>query len=431
MLVLLTITLFCLKAAPAQDVTPKMHNSHYTPPQFQQDFAELWQDIHDQYAYLDVSAADWDKVRQVYGGQAAHVQTREQFADLLRQAVSELGDPHIGFSDGLPSTASRWYSVPTGTDLWAEWQNSRAVITEVRAGSSAEKAGLRAGMEVIAVSGVPVPQAAQQRLGTCQRRPDARAQNWALLSVLAGHFHVPRVLEVRDGTRPPFSVTLDDIGMLYNALDKRPALEARTLPQDSRFGCIWLNNSLGDNALIPKFDAALETLKGTQGLILDLRGVPSGGNTTVARAIMSRFIPRDSFYQKHDIPAEERQFGVKRSWEEIVSPRGPFCYSGPVVVLVDHWTGSVGEAIAIGFDGMHRATVVGTRMAGLRGSVQDDVLTNTGIVVTYQTERLFQINGTPREAFVPPVLVVPAEHRDTKQDAILEAGLNVLKSRQK
>ena len=424
---LLVVMLLPLGVLPSSAQEAKLPvNKTYTQQQFQQDFDELWQDIHDQYAYLDVSAADWDKVRQVYGGQIHDVHTRDQFSGLIRQAVSELSDPHIGVNDGTPSSEVRWYNVPTGTDIWAEWQNSKAIITEVRTGSSAEKQGLRAGLEVVSVNNVPILQATQQRLGKCQRRPDARADNWALLSVLAGHFHGPRTLEVRDGTNPPFQVTLDDIKSLYNSLDKHPLLEAKVLPQDSRIGYIWFNNSLGDNSLIPKLDAALAELKDTHGLILDLRGVPSGGNTTVARAIMSRFIQRDGFYQKHDIPAEERTFGVKRSWEEIVSPRGPFCYNGPVVVLVDHWTGSVGEAIAIGFDGLHRATVVGTRMAGLRGSVQDDVLTYTGITVMYQTERLFHVNGTAREDFVPPVLVVPSDYSRTKEDVILNAGLEVL-----
>ena len=429
-LVCLVLTLLFIGAPPSsgqEAKAPDMKSSKtYTQHHFRQDFDEFWQDVHDRYAYFDVTAADWDKVRQVYGGRLPGIQTREQFGDLIRQAVSELSDPHVGVNDGSPTSPSRWYNVPSGADIWAEWQDNKAIITEVRTGSSADKLGLRAGFEVVSVNNVPALQAMQQRLGKCQRRPESRAQDWALRSVLAGHSHVPRILEVRDGAKPLSQVTLDDIGSLYDALDKRPLLEARVLPQDSRIGYIWLNNSLGDNSLIPKFDAALAGLKDTRGLILDLRGVPSGGNTTVARAIMSRFILRDGFYQKHDIPAEERTFGVKRSWAEIVSPRGPFCYTGPVAVLVDHWTGSVGEAIAIGFDGMHRAAVVGTPMAGLRGSVQDDVLTNTGITVMYQTERLFHVNGTPREAFVPPVLVVPADHPDTKQDATLDAGLKAL-----
>jgi carboxyl-terminal processing protease len=97
-------------------------------------------------------------------------------------------------------------------------------------------------------------------------------------------------------------------------------------------------------------------------------------------------------------------------------------------VLVAHWTGSVGEAIAIGFDGMKRATVVGTPMAGLRGSVDEYVLPNAGVRVKFQAERLFHVNGTPREAYIPKVRVAPLERPGTDQDAILEAGLRLLKN---
>lgn len=434
----LTFLLFCcfiLPPAFAEGNQPQPDTSKvYTQQQLQQDFDAFWQDIHDQYAYLDTTAADWDKVRQVYGRQLSGIQTRGQFSTLLRKALGELSDPHTGVNDGSSSVSSltRWYSVPSGTDIWAEWHGDKAIITEVRAASGAEKSGLRAGLEVVAVNGVAVSNAVQQRLGQCQRRSDVAARNWALRSVLAGHLDIPRVLELRDGASAPYPVTLEDAGKFLDGLDKRPLLEAKVLPQNTQrntqIGYIWFNNSLGNNALIPQFDAALAHLRNTKGLILDLRGVPSGGNTTVARAIMSRFIVHDSFYQKHDIPQEERTYGVKRSWKEIVSPRGPFCYTAPVVVLVDHWTGSVGEAVAIGFDGMHRATVVGTRMAGLRGSVEDDVLLNTGIIVSFQVERLFHVNGVPREDFIPPVLVAPSS---TTQDVILEAGLKSLRGQKK
>jgi C-terminal processing protease CtpA/Prc len=43
----------------------------------------------------------------------------------------------------------------------------------------------------------------------------------------------------------------------------------------------------------------------------------------------------------------------------------------PVVVLVNHWTGSIGEGMAIGLDAMHRARVVGTPMAHLAGAISD------------------------------------------------------------
>jgi len=148
----------------------------------------------------------------------------------------------------------------------------------------------------------------------------------------------------------------------------------------------------------------------------------------VARGIMGRFIRRDLPYQKHGIPAEERLYGTKRTWIELVSPRGAFTYAAPVVILVNHWTGSMGEGITVGMDGMKRATVVGTEMARLTGATSGITLPNTGIGVNFPTEKLFHVNGSPRENFVPPVHVdLSLRINSDVQDPILNKGLRVLK----
>ncbi|MGC3959897.1 MAG: S41 family peptidase [Verrucomicrobiota bacterium] len=91
-----------------------------------------------------------------------------------------------------------------------------------------------------------------------------------------------------------------------------------------------------------------------------------------------------------------------------------------MIVLVDHWTGSMGEGMAIGFDGMRRGQVVGTAMAGLNGAVYSQTLERTGIRFSYPAERLFHINGTPRHLWLPPVLVDLKGQDEPGRDAIRE-----------
>jgi carboxyl-terminal processing protease len=109
-----------------------------------------------------------------------------------------------------------------------------------------------------------------------------------------------------------------------------------------------------------------------------------------------RFIYKDGFYQKHELTAEQKELGVKRSWVEIVSSRPPV-YTKPLVILVDHWTGSVGEGIAIGFDAVKRATIIGTPMAGLNGAIYPYTMPGTGIGFSFP-EKLFHINRTPENS---------------------------------
>jgi carboxyl-terminal processing protease len=163
-------------------------------------------------------------------------------------------------------------------------------------------------------------------------------------------------------------------------------------------------------------------------MIVDLRNTPSGGNSTVARGILGRFVKQEQPYQKHVLPAEERNAGVRRSWLELVSPRGDFVYSRPVAVLVNKWTGSMGEGLAIGFDATGTGIVVGTTMAGLVGATTRVTLPRSGFGINVPTERLYHVNGTPREEFRPRV-VVDLARADPGRDPFIEAAIRVLTTR--
>lgn len=64
----------------------------------------------------------------------------------------------------------------------------------------------------------------------------------------------------------------------------------------------------------------------------------------------------------------------------------------------------MGEGIAIGFDGMKRAEIIGTQMAGLLGAISNFQLKETQIGYQIPTERLYHVNGKPREIFLPKKL---------------------------
>jgi carboxyl-terminal processing protease len=395
----------------------------FTRQQYEEDFDYLWRSIADDYAYFDQKQTDWNKVREIYRPQVEAVKTRDDFVALLESVLEELYDFHAHLNT---NTASSPRLVPSGADIWAEWISGKAIITEVRPESRAEKAGIKAGMQVASINGIAVDEAVRRRIGKSLRSSNDAARNWALRILLAGRRNEKRSLDVISN-RKRSVISIDDQSA-PGSTEAKPLLEYRRLGKDVAY--IRVNNSLGDSELVRQFDLAVAALRNTRGLILDLRETPSGGNTTVARGIMGRFIRRDMPYQKHSIPAEERQYGTRRSWIELVSPRGDFSYAGPVVVLVNHWTGSMGEGIAIGMDGMRRATIVGTEMARLAGATSGIMLPHTRIGVTFPTEKLFHINGTPRENFVPRVhinLLLKVNH--DREDVVLLRGLSVLRRR--
>ena len=399
--------------------------TNFTLQQYEQDFDHLWQSISDDYAYFDQKQTDWNKVREIYRPQLQGIRTQGDFVALVESVLEELYDFHTHLNTNTPASPRL---VPSGTDMWAEWINGRAIITEVKPESPAEKAGVKIGMQILSINGTAVDEAVSRRLGKSLRSRDREAKDWALRILLAGRHNEKRSVEVMsNGERKVLALDNDSASESSAATPTRLLLEFRQI--ENNLGYIRINNSLGETELIKQFDLTLVRLRNTRGLILDLRDTPSGGNTTVARGLIGRFIRRDMPYQKHTIPAEERQYGTKRSWIELVSPRGEFAYSAPIVVLVNHWTGSMGEGIAVGMDGMKRATVVGTEMARLAGATSGIKLPNTGIGVTFPTEKLFHINGSPRENFVPPVHMNLLLNGNQIGDVVLKRGLGVLRTK--
>ena len=85
---------------------------------------------------------------------------------------------------------------------------------------------------------------------------------------------------------------------------------------------------------------------------------------------MGRLVSSAQPYQRHELPDPRRPGTPRRTWTEVVKPGGPFTYDKPMAVLVGRWTGSMGEGVAIALDGMQRADVLGSAMAGLRGAIE-------------------------------------------------------------
>ena len=363
-----------------------------SPDAYAEDFDAAWAFIRDTYAYFDHEVVDWERARIVLRPRAAEIRDYADFVVLLEDLVEHLCDHHAHLG---VNTASSPRLVPSGTDTWAAHRQGKAVITAVRAGSAAERSGLRSGMQIVSIGGSPVAAAVDNRLPQAVKRDHPGARDWALRVLLAGRHGASVHLEVET-----------ESGRLDAAFEpgrwSRPdgPLTARLLAGE--IGYVRLNDSLGQNALIPAWDTVLRRFRDTDGLIIDLRDTPGGGDAVVARPLMGRLVSSALPYQRHERPEPKHPGTTRRTWTENVNPRGPFTYDKPVAVLVGRWTGSMGEGVAIGLDGMKRAEVWGSPMAGLRGAIETLILEHTKIPVRVPAERLYHVDGTPREAFRPP-----------------------------
>jgi C-terminal processing protease CtpA/Prc len=386
--------------APAQD-------AFIPPEQRAADFKTFCDFVRDEYAYFEIKKTNWDRACEFYAPRAAAAASRDAFIGVLEGAMAEIYDHHAHLGT---NTAKSPRLVPTQSQLFGAWRDGKAVIVAVRDGSPAGKAGVRPGMIVSMVDGEPIEAAVIALEPKFLAAPDPAASTWALQLALAGHRDrdaVRLVVTEGSGTRDLTFAPVDTA---------RPeTLLSQKLVGD--VGYIRFNNSLGDDALVQAFDDALAHFPNSP-LVIDLRDTASGGVSSVARGIMGRFVQTPMPYQRHESIAELRATGIRRIWVEYVAPRDPL-FARPVVVLVGHWTGSMGEGIAIGLNAIRNAPVLGEPMAHLLGALDQVELPNTRIPVRVPAEKLFHVNGMPREAFIPCPVAASAG-ADAELDAALK-----------
>lgn len=358
---------------------------------YQEDFEEFCVDIGNNYAYLEEQKIDWEKVKEAYRPIVDTVQSGRSFVQVLEMIINDLHNGHNSLRVNLPSSNR---IIPSGADLFMEKREGRYFISDVREDFPADLAGLKPGMEVISLNGKSIDEAIKPLLPKFTEVYTDAMVNYALNMLFAGRHNEARKIAVLDGRKERIFSPDDFTGL-------RPEYDGELLSWELRnnnVGYIRMNNSLGEYDLVVEFDKVLDQLLETDQLIIDLSDTPGGGNTTVARGILGRFISEMKPYQRHEYT--ELPLKIKRHWVEYVLPRGK-TYQGKITVVVGHWTGSMGEGMAIGFDAISEATIVGTKMAGLLGAVEGYELKNTKIGFQFATERLYHLNGTPREDFVP------------------------------
>ena len=383
----LTLLFVLLCAAPVQARQPAP-----TPEAFRADALSIEALVNAQYAYLDRFPDGAMPMSAVLRAEADAVRDQPSLLRYAERAVAALADHHAitggSFNDS-------WGLVPSFSDMWIEPEAEAWRITAVREGSPAEAGGVRPGDRLIAVGGIPTATAVATFWADLGLEPTGDRAGYAARVLATGRRDGPRDLTIRDAAGTERRLTLPN---LYQAgPGDRPTVSSH---EDDGALIVRINDSLGDTATIAAFDAVMAGARPGQPVVLDLRDTASGGNTVVARALMGWFVDAPRAYQIHNLPAEERRTGVPRQWIEQVLPRAGKRHHGPVTVRVGRWTGSMGEGLAIGLDALG-ADVVGESMAGLLGAVYDHRLANSGLVIKLPTERLYSVDGAPREAFAP------------------------------
>lgn len=365
--------------------------STFGQTKYEKDFNEFLNDINNNYAYFDQQQLNWNKVKEIYQPQVKQITNNNDFIRFLETVINEFHNGHISLNTNLNSSNR---IIPSGQDLFVEKIKDKFYITDIRKGFGADLSGLKIGDEISLFNGKSVNEQIGQFLPKSTSIFTQEMFQYAYNMLFAGTHNIKREITVnRKGE------TLNFYPDNFPIEKTTKLVETKILNKSTAY--IKINNSLGNLNTIKDFDKSVDEYLQYNNLIIDLTETPNGGNTTVARCILGRFIKKDMPYQQHEF--DEKEFETKRKWVEYVTPRKSE-YKGKVFIIVGHWTGSMGEGITVGFDGLKRAKIIGTKMAGLLGSINGFTMSETNIGFQIPTERLYHINGIPRENYIPTIL---------------------------
>lgn len=375
-----------------------------------EDLNQIIQNIENLYVYLHDKEIEIDCIKEKYSKKIESLNNQADVILFFEYLLNEFYDSHISLNTNIRE------SYRLSSPIFIGIENGKAIIKNVWQSQIDNLNEDIVGGEILKFNNVDFDKKIDDFPSVCNDKLLPEVRNWIANKVISGKYSEPRILSIKLLSGEQIQFDLDKLNI------KRES-ELISSKIENNIGIIRINNSLGNNQLITEFDRVLDSLLDTKGLVIDLRNTNNGGNTYVAKGIMGRFIDKELPYQKHSyIELFDNQPRIVRSWFELVSPRGKQ-YTKPVVLLVGRWTGSMGEGMAIGFDAMDRAQIVGTEMKRLAGSDFGFRFDHQNFGYSLILQRLYHIDGTPREKYIPKNYV---SQSTSQKDEILEKGLELI-----
>jgi len=362
------------------------------------------------YAYLDEKKVDMECIQTEYLKLIPKIQSEEDSVLFFEYLINEFYDSHLNLNTNRASSF-RIYS-----PIYTAFEEGRTHIKNVWQSQLQPLPAELIGAEVLTFNGLNFQDAIDRFPSLCNDKNDAEVRTWIGNKIIAGRRNQPRVLKLKLKDNSIVNLDVDQLKIV-----QEPSLLNAT--QTGDIGIIRINNSLGNGGLITAFDTALDDLMDTKGMILDLRNTVDGGDSYIARAIMGRFIDSIQPYQKHTaIENYGNHEPIAKLSIEYVVPRG-ITYTKPIIVLVGRWTGSMGEGLAIGFEGIQRGEVMGTEMHRLAGAMYSFPFTHRNYSFRISREKLYHLNGTPREKYIPTHRIV---QQSNQEDEFIPQAIQLL-----
>ena len=386
--------------------TAKKINIEYSNTESILEFQEFIEDFEKDYIYLNDKYELWNCIKNTYFKKVGSIKTESEHILFYENLLNELYDNHIHLNTNI----SKSYRL--NSPIYVTNKNGKTYIKNVWQTQLKEKLQTNIiGAEIISFNAIDFKNKIEGFPTICQDKSDYKVREWIANKIIAGKRNESRVLDLKLKNGELFTIDLDNLILRKET----SALSASIIPNHN-IGLIRVNNTLGNDVLAKEFERIMPQMDSTKALVIDLRNTVDGGDTSVALPIMGIFINKKQPYQLYE--------NHKKKYLGYVKPN-KLNYDKPLYLLVNRWTGSMGEGVAIGLNSMNRAKIIGTEMERLAGGMTTVNFKNHNYGASVSFERIFDVEGNPREEFVPEHYV---EQTRTDKDEILEYTIEQIKT---
>ena len=236
---------------------------------------------------------------------------------------------------------------------------------------SLEARGIRAGVEILEVDGVPAIEYARGNVEPYQSAstPQDRENRTFWYGFLRGPSAKAVRLKMRDASGSEYEREVDRRG--YIDLRPAPPLDWRILPQGN-IAYVALNDFSTED-LVKRWTDAMPKLFAASALVLDVR-LNGGGSSDIGyeviRTLVDRPVPTSRQVMRQYNPTD-RARGSLMEWTELpaenIDPREGTRFHGPVVVLTGPATYSAAEDFLVAWKNSGRGKTVGEPSGGSTG----------------------------------------------------------------